>query len=235
MKFTSAIVLTLALLLNSNAFGQDYYAGPKKEERMRIAVGHINALDSGVLLVRLNTYSRKVAALKNNGYEAKANHLVAEQQKKHKKIVAAFQGQYKFSDVYYFYAENSGKVKSGEFEGVVLDASLANVDLPLNGRQVYVLDSERASLTDMSTDQIGFMIITSQLESLDDPFPAVVRKRVGTKIAERTYDEMVMTLQSELVVYRKQAKIDQATLNHRDAKRELREERKAVKVVGNGG
>jgi hypothetical protein len=171
-----------------------------------------------------------VEALKNNGYEAKANHLVAEQQQKHKDIVAAFQGQYQFSEVYFFYSENSGKVKKGEYDGIVMDAAMAKASIDLSTRKVYVLDSEKASITDMSSDQIGFMIMTSELAQLDDPFPAVVRKRVGTKVAERTYTEMVAKLQSQLAEYKKRAIVQQKELDHKDAKRALREERKALRT-----
>jgi len=71
---------------------------------------HIENLKSGVLLIKLNTQSRRINARIKAGKIEKAEKLRTEVEKEHKEIMAAFEKHYEFSDYYFFYSDDSDAV-----------------------------------------------------------------------------------------------------------------------------
>lgn len=224
VNFLAIFLFATSVFAQQPAEKKEYYDGPNKKERKALAWEQINALNNGVLLVRLATYSKKVEALKKNGRTSDAERVQQEQAAKHQEIVAAF-SNYSFSKVYFFYSEHSGAIKRGAFEGVVLDANLQTVaDLDGYQQDVFVLDSEKAFLASMNEFQLGFTVMNQQLEVLDSPFPSVVRKRKGTVVAERSYFDMVLVLQGQLEEYMGISKTEIAADEKRKARKAKRKQ-----------
>lgn len=202
MKFnTLAIILAIISISFSSVSAQGYYEGPNRKERKELAKSNIEAMKGGVLLVRLQNYNKKVEAMQSRGMQEKADEVLREQKEKHQEIMQAFKTSFQFCKVYFFYSDNTTQVKDGKFDGILFDAEMNKVSPELSEASVFVLDSERAYLDGLDSNQIGFTVLDSEMEHLGDPFPYVVRKRKGTVVSERTYPVMVETLEAQLTSY----------------------------------
>ncbi len=84
----------------------------------------IKELNRGTLLVRLKTSENTIRALKEVGLTEKAEEVRAQQEAENKEIVSAFKQHYTFSEVAFFYSNNSRNVKEKNYDNIFLDDSL---------------------------------------------------------------------------------------------------------------
>lgn len=101
----------------------DYEPSYRKIKRAH-SQQQIQELNDGLLLVRLKTSQPKIDALKRFGYEYKAMKVAKYQKEQNQAIVDAFKQNYSFSSVYFFYSDNTAKVKKGVFKNIFLNDSL---------------------------------------------------------------------------------------------------------------
>jgi hypothetical protein len=87
-------------------------------------ISRLDELNSGILLVRLKNWDQKISAHKSAGNTAIANALTLERRSQNFEILKAFKKDYHFSDVAFFYSDDSKNVKEGNFDGIFLNDSL---------------------------------------------------------------------------------------------------------------
>ena len=96
----------------------------ERRRRRRLAERQINQLRDGALLVRLKTSKPAIRAMEARGYTQMAAETEKDQRVENLSLINAFRSAYNFSEVKFFYSEDSRKVLEGEFEGIFLNDSL---------------------------------------------------------------------------------------------------------------
>lgn len=140
-------------------------------------------MKSSALLVRLQTKSKAIDALKERGLEARAAEIQAEQKVKNLKIAQAFKAEFDFCPVYFFYSDDSKHLLDQNWDKVsFLDSNLElDADIKFNGGTFYTAEFTAIDLrTDKSegTPQLGFgglIMKDSKFNQLEKPFPYYVR------------------------------------------------------------
>ncbi len=101
---------------------------PRKEsdrrKKRRIAENQIRELRDGALLVRLKTSKPKIEALRKLGYFQEAQEVEKEQRIENLMLMKSFNNYYDFSEVKFFYSEDSRKIRERNYAGVFLNDSL---------------------------------------------------------------------------------------------------------------
>jgi len=90
--------------------------------RKNTVTQQLNNLKSGVLFVRLPTNEGKIKKLKEIGKADKAKKEAAFSKQFQKAIFMAFEAEYDFSKIYFYYSPASKAIKNGEWEGNLYDA-----------------------------------------------------------------------------------------------------------------
>jgi len=96
----------------------------ERRRRKRLAERQIKELRNGVLLVRLKTAKPTIKAMRARGYDRWAEETEKEQRVENLSLINAFRSAYNFSEIKFFYSEDSRKVRKGKFEGIFLNDSL---------------------------------------------------------------------------------------------------------------
>ena len=95
-----------------------------RKKRRKASVRQIKELKKGTLLVRLKTSQNKIDALRKLGREEEAEKVEKNQKEENLKLLKAFKKNYDFSEVQFFYSNQSSNVKSGKLKGIFLNDSL---------------------------------------------------------------------------------------------------------------
>jgi len=109
------ILLLFTILISFNTFtnAQNY-----KREYAKIAKESIIKLNDGVLLVRLTTKEKTINALKKRNQLTAAKRYEKEQKALNATIVSAFEMNFDFCPIYYFYSDQSKKIKANNLSEV---------------------------------------------------------------------------------------------------------------------
>ncbi len=114
--------LLLLFLLPAFLYAQNSQSKPSKESyrkaRKRHSLSQIQGLHDGVLLVRLKTQQPTIDALRARGKTEKAEQIETEQKLYNQALVAAFEANFDFCPVYFFFSHYTQKVKLGQFDSV---------------------------------------------------------------------------------------------------------------------
>ncbi len=187
-------LICLSVLIGFSAHAQDDRVEARK---------HIKDLRHGVLLVKLYTNQNKIEAVQRQGNEKAAQRIRRETDSTNQVFIDQMKAHYSFSEVLYFYSDQSTKIKEGEYDGV-LDENLNPVESFLYSKdQVYILDSKYVFFESMQTDQLGISILDYQMTLLERPFPYYVRKRAALFFLRRDEKKMIQKLQENLEAYLK--------------------------------
>lgn len=95
-----------------------------RRRKKRIASRQITQLRDGALLVRLKTSKPTIRAMRARGFDNWADETEKNQRIENLSLINAFRSAYNFSEVKFFYSEDSRKVRKGNFEGIFLNDSL---------------------------------------------------------------------------------------------------------------
>jgi len=117
---TSNFQIGLNFTLNNRIEKEPSYRRKKTEA----SKNQIKQLKTSVLLVRLKTSENTINALIKAGQIEKANKLKLKQEAENKKIVNAFNKNFDFCEVRYFFSSNSDKVRQKLYNGIFLNDSL---------------------------------------------------------------------------------------------------------------
>lgn len=146
-----------------------------------------------ILLIRLQSKERNVDALLEQGREQDAQELQASQQATNEDILRSFRKNYNFSPVYFFYAQDSEDIQSGDWSSVLFDAELN----PHSEEAVSnFIVGEFGSTPEMGID--GLLLRDSQFKLLESPFPSVIRQYRLLGLIERSKPDMVAELNTML-------------------------------------
>ena len=169
--------------LNENSYlNNDHY---KNQESKIYARYSINKLKKGVLIVRLKTKQRSIDALLKRGMKKKAKKIENEIHEYNMDIMHAFEKNYNFSDVYFFYSDNTQKVKDMQFNSIFLNKDLVvDPSIKLNPLydfymiadfdQVRTLD-ENGKYSSQSLISEALVIKDRDFEQMSRPFPLFVK------------------------------------------------------------
>ena len=178
MKRIAFISLLLFLFVDLSSIAQS---------KKNTANQNIQLLKNGALLVRLKTSENLINAYLKKGNTAEAEKIKEEQLKKNKEIVAAFKSQFTFCKVYFFYSNNSTKVKEGNTVGCLFNSEF-EID------STFLVGEFDESAT---TSIDAFIIKDKNYIQLKPPFPFMI-KVTKTLVLERSKEEVVKELNAKL-------------------------------------
>tara|TARA_R110002050_G_scaffold49818_2_gene115524 strand:- start:3049 stop:3660 length:612 start_codon:yes stop_codon:yes gene_type:complete len=155
----------------------------------------VNQLKNSALLVRLQDRTKTMEVLKSNGRAKEAEKLAQEQRLENRETLLSFTQTFDFCPVYFFYAQDSEAIRSGNLEGNVFDANREVVSVKLN--KFYT--AEFAETPDLGID--GLIIMDQRLLNLDNSLPNFERRFVFFNLKERSKAEMVAAYNSRMHEY----------------------------------
>lgn len=190
----------------------------------RVSKYQIQELSKGALLVRLNTRTQSVQALRDMGKKEMAQKIEDKQRALNLSIVKAFRERFTFCPVYFFYSDNSIQVKNKAFDKVAflndklesdtsvkmikpyfLIAEFGRIEQDTLKRSSYTYDAQ-AQNGQRHTHQyyggtdMGFgalLVKSDKFVQLRKPFPFYVRTFDSLPI-KRSYQKVVSTLSRNL-------------------------------------
>lgn len=150
---------------------------------------HLLRLKEGVLLVKLYSRNKSVEALKERGYDDKAEILKKEQHFENIAIANAFEMYYKFTPkVYFFYSDDSRKIAEQDFEGVLMGYNLEKLNnVSVEDTAFYVAEFGHTEGKNLR----ALVVRDNNLEYMKAPFPYFVRTFEGFLFFDRTYPKVV--------------------------------------------
>ncbi|HKK39317.1 MAG TPA: hypothetical protein VJ949_07860, partial [Cryomorphaceae bacterium] len=101
----------------------------KPPGRRAVAKNQVRQLHEGALLVRLPTAQPLIDALAQQGREDQADDILKGVEQSNREIVSAFKSNYFFSEVYFFYSNNSKEIRNGNLSSL-MSADLEAVSFP---------------------------------------------------------------------------------------------------------
>jgi len=171
------------LFLSSGAFAQS----SKKE-----AIAAIKQLKEGALFIRLKTSQNLINAYTGQGKTEAAEKVRAEQAAENLEIMRAFARNFDFCPVYFFYSDNSEKIRQGIYKGSLFYALDNPADF--SGQGTYLIgefgESENGKIE-------GFIFKDKDSKPLRSPFPFMVRLNKGG-VMERSKAEIAALASKEL-------------------------------------
>ena len=181
-----------------------------------IAEQAIQILKEGVLIVRLETNSRKIDELEKlmaseEVDEAKKERLAtlveatkAETHKKNKIFVDAFQAHYDFSKVLFMYDTSAVHLTAGKTEGIFLNNSLApDPSIKLNDDKYLIAYFGKNPLNHTKSDVEGMVILDGSMNVIPPPFPYFIYRLktayfFAVDFEEKYYTAVVQNLNKKL-------------------------------------
>jgi hypothetical protein len=185
----------------------------KKESQEKRAANQIKELKKGILLVRLRTQENAIKSLEKANNKAGAEKIRAQQAQANKQLINAFQANFTFCPVYFFYSSETENVKNGNTNGIFLDNNLnfdANIKLPEKSffiAEVTNVEQERPDPNDLNSNnnsEASFPALVmrdSLFNQLADPFPYFVKLRQSFPPRKRTEPEYVSILNKRLLKF----------------------------------
>lgn len=181
-------------------------------------------LKDGALLVRLETKSKTINALKNKN--PKLSQIIEDKQsERNDAIISAFETSFNYCNTYYFYDYKSAEIKRKNFRGNLLNKHLEPIDSIQNLRNNYLIaafsrtegDSTNVPAEVYEVQENGelkktndtsyvfyegyqfdaLVLYTPDLILVQSPYPHFVREHIIIK--KRSPNEVVMLLEKKLI------------------------------------
>jgi hypothetical protein len=122
------------------AFAQQYNSDVKQQMK-ELAKKQIKELHDGCLLVRLHRNEASINALLKAGQTKQAEKVKNNLDQMNQNIVSAFNSNFSFCPVYFFYAEHSDSILNKNFDKIILDSNFQITDVPLlKGKKFFVAE-----------------------------------------------------------------------------------------------
>jgi hypothetical protein len=187
----------------------------KKVNKEKQAANQIKNLKNGVLLVRLRTQENAIKSLEKANNKAGADKIRSQQLQVNKLLTNAFQKNFTFCPVYFFYSWDTETVKNGTTSGVFLDSNLnldSNLKLPEKPFFIAEITNVEPERQDPNNQNSGYnseaafpalVMRDSTFTQLAAPFPFFVKVRQSFPPRKRTESELVTMLDQKLQKYYK--------------------------------
>jgi len=194
----------------------------------QIANESIKQLKNGVLLVRLSKKQSAIEALEKVGQVNTANQLIERQKELNEKIVNAFETEFNFCPTYFFYSEDSKKIRNGDLDKVAwLNKKNLEVDesITINAANYFIAEfsySEQDTAKYYSDSyqffgkngteirhkyyggsnlrQDGLIVKSNQFVQLPKPFPRFIKKSMFSD-PKTVHALMVSKLNKKLMAF----------------------------------
>ena len=222
MKNRTLLILSLFLASN-NAFSQNQPLS--NTDKLEISNHYFNKLSNGALLVRLKSNKRKVNALIDRGYVDEARKIEINQDVYNKELISAFNNEMTFCETYFFYSEESNKVRQKDFsEPFFLDSNLdvdSSIQFGLNNfliaefgnvaqdtssyQDFYIIDTQNGKTKKTSywggpNFHFGALVVmTDDFVQLRKPFPSYVRTFNSIPLFRRATFKVVARLNDKFL------------------------------------
>lgn len=96
-------------------------------------------LQEGILLIRLNTSNNKIKKLKEKGLDRQVMVMTTELKSYNRIVRETFSEKYNFSNFYFFYNTDTGKILAKNYENVLFDSKGETVALDKIEQPIYIL------------------------------------------------------------------------------------------------
>ena len=180
------------------------------------AATQILNLKKGVLLVRLRTSDIAINNLKKSGNEKMAATVKRQQDAANQLLVHAFENQFNFCPVYYFYSSETEQVKTGKTKGYFLNSKLdPDPNIAISDTNYFI-----AELTDLEQFRVNpdspeesvnaevtfkaLVLRDYKFHQMAKPFPYFIKASSNFPPRKRSEVEMVNLLNARLTAYYKQ-------------------------------
>jgi len=210
MKLKTKLSLSIFLILNS-LFLVFISVGcnAKFKERAQNQINQVEA--DGCIFVRLRTGQTKIDKLNELGYSKAAKIEEKEVEEENKNIIAGFNEHWDFSKFYFFYSDESLKIKNGQFSEVEFIGKNLKVDssIKCDCKDGFIVDLSRTSsniLEDSNNSGTvleGLIVRDRNFKQLSAPFPFLSKKYFA--IFKRSISTMVRNLNNDFHRYYKVA------------------------------
>ena len=141
------IILSLLILLISTiglSQGKtDEQQKTNSRKQLKIAAEQkIKEMYNGVLLVRLKTRKKSIAALRSSGRDAKADKIERKQAEFNTEIINGFKANFDFCPTYFFYSDYSQAALDGQFDKVEFlnDSLQYDSTITFNNKIIYTAE-----------------------------------------------------------------------------------------------
>ena len=190
---------------------------PLSSNELKIkAVDQIRQLKNGVLLVRLRTSDIAIKNLKKKGTEKKAATVQRQQDAANQRLVYAFEKQFNFCPVFFFYSSETYQAKTGKTSGYFLNNKLQPdplIAIPDTNFFVAELteleqfrldpDSPQESINAEVTFK-ALVLRDHKFHQLTKPFPFFIKASSNFPPRKRSEAEMVNLMNARLQEFYKQ-------------------------------
>lgn len=216
MKRTLVLLVLMAAVLAA-WHPQDDYSERYVRWKRDYAKAQIKELKEGVLIVRLHTRTKSIDLYRQNGNAALANKMEDDQYQENKEIMAAFAQNFDYAPVYFFFSDDTERIKAGDTKGVFLNSKMLpdtsiNPALsfymvaeygPLEGETRVIPGDTLVPLPDYVPGEIlerALVVKDKNFLQMRDPFPYYIRaaNRGGA-------DKQVAKLNAQMHSYLKNA------------------------------
>ena len=82
---------------------------------------HIRRLKDGVILLKLNSHSKRIESRESRGKQKEANKLKKQIKEEHEKIISGFRDYFFFCKIYYYLSDNASEVIKNQNYSSVFD------------------------------------------------------------------------------------------------------------------
>ncbi|MBL4593567.1 MAG: hypothetical protein JKX68_07110 [Flavobacteriales bacterium] len=191
-----------------------------KEEAKIKAENQILDLKNGVLIVRLSTKKKSIAAMRKANKNKLADKTESKLHTRNQHIINAFRTNFNFCPVYFFYSDYSKHIKNNQLDSVVFlnDSLQLDFNIKINAKKFLTAelgitepDNKKYSSTtgiekgEKTTTYYGGSGVTitglimkdQQFEQLRKPFPYYIREFVGLPF-HRAIHKMVIKMNNDL-------------------------------------
>ena len=192
MRYRILFFVPLFIVLGFNQIS------PEETAKLRV-----KELKEGVLLVRLHTNDAVIAKLKSLHEDKARVKKIEEIYQANLSNYQALTSSYNFSEILFFYARNSDKVRNREFDNIFLNSKL-EIDTSIHigkNESFFILDIGDIYFEHISGHMEGVVVLNRDFEQLQKPFPFFVRKRNGMKIIRRTDMDVAIILNRKLTEF----------------------------------
>jgi len=160
------IFLILLLAFSSIGICQSQVNIKHNDPKKQILKLHHNA----VLLVRLKTKEKSIIACRNTGQPELAEKIETKQKEINLRIVDGFNKNYNFSEVYFFFSDQSQNIQNREIDSIIFLNSQLQEDKSIRPELLNFYIAE-FGVVSSETGLQGLMIKDDNFELLERPFP----------------------------------------------------------------
>ena len=176
----SKIVIVL-MILGLTAFSQSEKKQKRralKKQKIEYTQGKIHELRNTALLVRLRGYQKQISAFEKQENASMVKLMKSKRDELNQSIIEAFNSEFDFCKVYFFYNYDTQKIKNKDFENVLVNKDLKiddsiefDLDDFLIGEIGYAFHELDTITTSTDFSNYGFHIRNQDFQMVLKPFP----------------------------------------------------------------